>query len=201
MLGHVEIAYELFKYGADLKLPDNWGVKCIDLIQNPGPIGAEDALKYFNITQRPPRFINRLLQPELANQTDWSTHKSDYDKYSGWPGGYGGWDGKRLPGYETDMSCDVDMYYTHEITPEEVFTKYIARNTPILIRGLIHEWGAIKEYTRERLNATHGTMNVQVSNIPYYNKFGGDDGGVEEMKLKDYINDLLNHKLLGAYRY
>ena len=197
MTGHVEIAYELFKYHADLTLPDNWGVRCIDMIQNPGPIEPDDALKYFNITQRPPRSIERLLQPELSNQSDWSAQSSDYDKYSGWPGGYGGWDGTRHPGYETDMSCDVDMYYAHEITPEEVFTKYIARNIPILIRGLIHDWGAIKEYTRDRLNATHGHMNVQVSNIPYYNKFGGEDGGVKEMKLKDYINDVVNHKLLG----
>jgi hypothetical protein len=39
------------------------------------------------------------------------------------------------------MSCtSIDQYWADEISEEEIFDKYIARNSPVLIRGLLDKW-------------------------------------------------------------
>jgi hypothetical protein len=90
----------------------------------------------------------------------------------------------------------VDQYWADEISGEEVFYRYIARNTPVLIRGLLHEWKALEAYTLERLNATHGDMQVTVGSIPYVDKFGGEGG--ELVRLTDYIQDVRLHRMKGG---
>ena len=77
----------------------------------------------------------------------------------------GGWGEERLTGYESDMRCDLDQYFANEITGKEIFDNYIARNSPVLIRGLINDWPAIERYKRETLTSEHGDMNVQVGNV------------------------------------
>ena len=69
-------------------------------------------------------------------------------------GGTGGWGPERLPGFEDDMACDcIDQYYAEEITGEEIYNKYIARNAPVLIRGLLKDWKVGRYLTS--LRATH----------------------------------------------
>ena len=65
----------------------------------------------------------------------------------GWAGDTGGWGPERLPGFEDDMTCDsIDQYYAEEITGEEIYAKYIARNAPVLIRGLLKDWKVIQTF-------------------------------------------------------
>ena len=65
------------------------------------------------------------------------------------------------------MHCDMDQYMATEITGEEIFKKYIARSTPVLIRGLIDNWPAASKYNVHMLNETWGDLRVSVSDIPY----------------------------------
>ena len=130
-LGHAELAAKLIEKGADLNRADQHDMRPIEVLQNPGPISPGDAMRFFNLTQRPARQIDRLLHPEL--------HSEDIKR--GWRAGTGGWSPSRLPGYETNMSCErIDQYWADEITAEDLFHKYLARNTPVLIRGLLSDW-------------------------------------------------------------
>jgi hypothetical protein len=91
---------------------------------------------------------------------------------------------------------DIDQYWADEITGEEIFHQYIARNAPILIRGLIHRWDALNKFTLQELNRTHGKSSVLVSDIPYYQKFGG--AGAENMLLEEYIREVREHRVVGG---
>ena len=52
--------------------------------------------------------------------------------------GTGGWNTTRLAGYETDMSCDgIDQYWANEISGDMLFEQYLAKNAPVLIRGML----------------------------------------------------------------
>lgn len=157
--GHAEAASLLIEAKADVYAPDRFDVQPFDLMYNPGPISKSDALKFLNVTQRPVRKIERLLHPELS-----PTEKG------GWKHGTGGWDTKRLAGWENKMHCDMDQYFAHEITGDEIFRKYIARSTPVLIRGLIDDWPAAGLYALNKLNETFGDLRVSVSDIPYASK-------------------------------
>ena len=129
--GRAEIAAILVGAGASLDQKDAFGVTPRDVITNPGPISAEDARKFLQIEQRPVRRIPRPIHPEL----------SPNDSRLGWVGGTGGWGAERLTGFEEDMSCDsVDQFFADEITADEIFHKYLARNAPVLVRGLIDRW-------------------------------------------------------------
>ncbi len=102
--GHAEIAADLVRHGADLRLADAWNVTGQDLLESPGPVSAEDALRLFGVRQRPPRKIERLLQPELAARVPRPGEGGDLREYfRSWPGGTGGWGPERLRGYEQDM--------------------------------------------------------------------------------------------------
>jgi hypothetical protein len=130
-LGHTELAGLLIERGGNAHLEDRHGMRPMDIIGSPGPILPEDALRYLNVTQRPAKQIERIIHPEL--QPD--------DAQRGWVGGTGGWSTARLAGYETNMSCSgVDQYWADEVTEELIFEQYIARNTPVLIRGLLSQW-------------------------------------------------------------
>jgi hypothetical protein len=130
--GHMAVAELLLKQGkADLQKKDIYGVKVIDLIENPGAITAAEAMTHLNIQQRPAKQIKRLLHPEHYPNTS----------RQGWDMGDGGWGSERLKGFETDMGCEgIDQYWAEEITGEEIFGKYIARNAPIMIRGATDNW-------------------------------------------------------------
>ena len=194
--GRVQVARLLVEYGASLHLADVHGTTPCDFLANPGTISATDALLLFNVTQRPVRTIDRVIHPELkpTTQTDRDTSLRRY--YQGWPGGTGGWGEERLAGYQDDMQCDVDQYWADEITGEEIFHRYMLHNAPVLIRGLIHEWPAIKAYSKESLNETYGKFRVTVSDIPYAQKFGGATAA--EMSLAEYIDEVRSHRILGG---
>jgi hypothetical protein len=85
--------------GADLDIEDHIGTTARSIIENPGPISASDAIKYLNIEQRPVRKIERVIHPERLVGGE----------MGGWPGGNGGWDDRRLAGFEEDMHCDIDQ--------------------------------------------------------------------------------------------
>jgi hypothetical protein len=180
--GYSKIGSILVQHGGDLTSRDKIGVAPVDIISGPGVISSTDALTYFSMIQAPVRSITRVIHPE----TDLSI----------WRGGTGGYNPHRLKGFEEDMSCDVDQYWAHEITGKEIFEKYFARNRPILIRGLIDKWPAVEKYQIDQLVKDHGEEMVQVSSIPYSNKFGGD--GVIEQKLSEYIEAMRSHNLTGG---
>ena len=183
--GHAAIAEVLLKAGADLDRADKFGTTSRQIVEAPGPVLAGDALKFLNISQRPARQIHRQLHPERKPGAK-----------GGWKGGTGGWGTDRLAGYETDMGCEVDQYWAHEITGEELFEKYISRMAPVLIRGLIDDWEAVQRYSLANLTAEHGDLRVQVSDIPYSEKFGGSHR--EDKLLSEYIDEVRNHRIKGG---
>jgi hypothetical protein len=152
--GHAELAGVLIGAGGDIKMPDRYGVTPEDIIANPGPISAKDALKFCNITQRPVKRIERIIHPE--RDTDAASG------IKGWAAGNGGWGDERLKGFEEDMDCDVDQYWADEIDADALFEKYLARGAPVLIRGLLTEWPAIEKWTHDKLVEEHGDLKVQV---------------------------------------
>ena len=106
--------------------------------------------------QRSLKTVKRLLHPELEDSTD----------ITGWSG-TGGYNTTRLAGYESDIECQIDQYYADEITGAEIYQKYLARSSPVLIRGLIVNWSAVDEYKIDKLTTRHGKEGFTVSSIPY----------------------------------
>eukprot|EP01038_Epipyxis_sp_PR26KG_P007166 gene7166-9769_t len=189
--GHGLIGKLLVDAKSDWNLEDTNGVKPIDVISNPGPILPYDALTYFNISQRKAKQIQRVLHPENVPVN------STGGRNVGWIGGAGGWGAERLKGFEDDMSCDnIDQYWADEITGEEIFHKYIARNAPVLIRGLLENWEVINNYKKDILREDKGSMKVQASDIPYSKKFGGV--GALDLELGDYIHQVEQHRITGG---
>lgn len=148
-LGHVQVAKLLMQHGGRTDLADTNGVTAMDIIAAPGPVRPDEALLHLNVTQRPARQISRLLHPEryfYGNQTSEAVPKlvppDNYDpRAEEWTAGSGGWGTERLKGYEADMDCsDIDQYWADEIDEESLFRDYLARNSPVLIRGLLHSW-------------------------------------------------------------
>lgn len=185
--GHGEVAYLLKNAGADVDAVDKFNTSPKDIISSPGSFPSSESLKYFDIVQRAPRKIDRLLHPETLNDSS----------HSGWVSHVGGWNTTRLAGFEQDMSCDVDQYFEDEISGKDILEKYLARMQPILIRGLIHKWENAKErYSLNDLREKHGDDIVTVSSVPYQGKFGGD--GQMEMPLRQYIDDVISHRMVGG---
>ena len=178
--GHAEVLQLLKKAGGDFSLKDKYGISPGYVAEIPGPISADDAEKYLGIIQRVPRKIKRVLHPESHGE---------------WPSN-GGWGEERMEGWEEDMSCDVDQYFADEISGTEIFEKYIAANSPVLIRGLIDKWPAVDEYTKEGLLDGYKDMKVHVSSIPYSGKFGGS--GETDMDLSEYIEQMVEHRTVGG---
>ena len=160
--GHAKVAGQLIESGADVDRLDHYGISPNKILSSPGPIYQSEAKEILGITQRDARKINRLVNPELH----------DASEKGSWVGD-GGWGSERMKGFEQDMECDIDQYWADEITGEEVFKNYITTNSPILIRGLISSWPAIQAYSYTNLTKRFGNVRVQVSDIPYAQKFGG----------------------------
>jgi hypothetical protein len=204
-LGRTELLKTLIDAGGDIKKKDMNGVSAYDIISGPGPVQADDAIHILGIQQRPARKIDRYLHPEI-NSNNEHIDPADFDApkpasssdhpFKGWPT-TGGWGIERQPGFESDMECGFDQYYADEITPEEVFHKYLARNSPVLIRGLIHSWPAIEKWSKDALKAKFGDMVVQVSDIPYAEKYGGKD--MVDMPLGEYIDQVSEHNIVGGH--
>ena len=150
--GHAALAGMLIEAGADPQLEDNLGVKARDILENPGPVSAADAKLFLKMDQRPHKRIERAIHPE--NLTSGEPY--------GWAAGSGGWGTERLAGYDSDMICDIDQYWAHEISGAKIFSDYLARGAPVLIRGLLEDWPAVKKYTRDALKSDHGQLKVQV---------------------------------------
>jgi hypothetical protein len=149
--GHAELAAYLILHGADQHLLDKNGVEPFEIYSNPGPILPEDSIRYLNHTQRSPRKIDRVIHPEFNT-----------DVRGGWNAGDGGWDSKRLHGFEDDLNCEIDQFWADEISGDEIFSNYLARGAPILIRGLINDWEVINRYNVSNLRSIYGDMRVQV---------------------------------------
>jgi hypothetical protein len=195
--GHSRIGKLLVSYGGNLTLRDIHQVTPMDIISSTGVISSSDALKYFSVVQPPVRTINRLLHPRNPATTSATTNSSnsgaglqDDERFNG------GYNSTRLSGYETDLSCDVDQYFSHEITGKQLFLEYFARNRPVLIRGLIDSWPVIEKYKLDQLVTSHGEEIVQVSPIPYSSKFGGD--GMTTMTMSEYIHGMKLRNLTGG---
>ena len=113
-----------------------------------------------NIDQRAPRKIDRVIHPERVKNSQ-----------TGWLAGDGGWGDERLEGYETDMDCQVDQFWAHEINEEDLFRNYLASGVPVLIRGLIDTWPVVEKFTDENLKADHGnshTIPPARINLPFH---------------------------------
>jgi Ankyrin repeats (3 copies)/Sulfotransferase domain len=150
--GHAEVAGMLLDAGADADVEDLNGTTANEIMKNPGPMSPADAKKYLGIDQRPPRKIERKIHPEMLVNGE----------IGGWSAGSGGWGNRRLEGYEEDMGCDVDQWWAHEITEQEVYQNYLARGAPVLIRGLIDNWPVVEQYTPRTLRKNFGHLDVQV---------------------------------------
>jgi hypothetical protein len=101
--------------------------------------------------------------------------------------------------YITTYLCNfyyLDQYLADEITGEEIFSKYIAKSAPILIRGLFGNWPAVELYKKDNLTKMFGDQKVHVSSIPYSQKFGGS--GETDMELNEYISEMVEHRLVGG---
>lgn len=183
--GHAQLAGDLVAAGANLDVEDKFGSSPRAIVSGPGPVMAPDAERFLNITQRPARSIHRLLHPERRPQAK-----------GGWRAGTGGWGTARLPGYEDDMSCQIDQYWAHELTAKQLFEQYISRMAPVLIRGLLDTWPAAEHYSHANLTANHGNLRVQVSDIPYADKFGGQPR--QDMLLSEYIAEVRGHRMVGG---
>jgi hypothetical protein len=143
-------------------------------------------MKYLNISQRPSKKIDRLLHPE---------DRPDDERLGWW--GDGGWNSTRLRGFEEDMECEgIDQYHHDELSNKDIFQKYIARNTPVLIRGLIRDWQVVEDYKYSNLQRDHAGLPVQVSDIPYADKFGGSEH--IDMKLGEYMEEVIAHRMVGG---
>eukprot|EP01038_Epipyxis_sp_PR26KG_P009381 gene9381-12640_t len=205
--GHAQIAQALVENGANLYGKDENDVQPIDMIMNPGPIRASDAMKYFNIEQRPVRKIERIIHPEnyandkiVNNKTYFDSlnkHEQFIEMHKGWRAGDGGWGSERLKEYENDMTCDdVDQYWADEITGKEIFRKYLARNSPVLIRGLIHDWPIVDHFQMDTLSREHGDTRVPVTTIPYSETFNAPPAKIK--RLADYLNETRHHRIYGG---
>ena len=183
--GHAVVAGILVENGADMTIEDHYGVRAIDVVSNPGPIAAADAKRLLGVDQRAPRKIDRVIHPERVATGP-----------EGWAAGDGGWGDERMEGYETDMSCDVDQFWAHEISEEDLFRNYLARGVPVLIRGLVEDWPVVEDYKAKNLKEAYGHITVQVSDIPYAGKFGG--AGKIDMTLGEYIDEVTQHRLVGG---
>eukprot|EP00605_Chrysophyceae_sp_TOSAG23-4_P001429 GSChrysophyteH1.ASY1.ANO1.1557.1 assembled CDS len=179
-MGHTHIAALLKAYGASLDTEDKYGVTARSIMESPGPIAAKEALKYFDVNQRPPKKIERLLHPES---------EENIGTKGFWRAGNGGWNVQRIEGYESDISCDFDAYWAHEVSSNLIFKKYIAEGRPVLIRGLIENWPVVDMYKADILRAN---MNVQVAEIPYPTKFGASPR--LDMTLKEFISEVMRHE-------
>ena len=183
--GHINVVKLLMDAGADINAKDFAGATARKIITTPGPIFPQDAKEVLGLDQRPIRAVYRPNYPsygEAANEEA--------------PSIVGGYDPTRLKGYENAMHCDADQYNAGEITGREIFEKYLARNRPILIRGLINKWPAKQEYTRDRLQKDHGDLQVTVTSIPYADKFHGS--GTTTMSLGQYMDQVKNHSVVGG---
>jgi hypothetical protein len=149
--GQAEAASFLFNAKAKMDIKDKFGISPMDMLVNPGTITAADALKYFQVSQRSTKQIIRIINPELSPNDP-----------LGWAAGTGNWETTRLAGFEEDMDCpDIDQYTAKEITSDIVF-EHFARNAPIMVRGLLEEWEAVKNYAKDVLRVQHGDREVPV---------------------------------------
>lgn len=184
-LGNAEIAAALLATGrsdAQFAAKDESGVSPMDILMMPGgPVVGSDFAKWF------PKLPARRAIRQIAPLPEPAAEE-------------GGWSTERLEGHPRSAdSCDVDMYYAHEITPDEVFRMYTSRLTPVLIRGLLKTnddmWPPYEHYTREALMEVNGKMKVTASSIPYADKFGGEG---ETMTLGEYIDSVHENRMLGG---
>jgi hypothetical protein len=189
--GHAEIVKLLIDNGADLDATDYTGTSTRDIIKSPGPLLAEDVRNILKMEQDAVRTVPRPMYPSYNKSIDTVNDKGAIKREN-----FGMFDPTRLKGFEEAMHCDADQYEADEITGEEIYRKYLARNRPVLIKGLIDKWPAVNAYRRDILKKDHGDLRVDVTSIPYAEKFGGDH--TVGMPLGEYMDQVLNHSVVGG---
>lgn len=145
--GYAEICEDLIAKGADPNIKDYFGNSFEDIAAAPGP-----------------KLGSRLKAPS-KKLPDESALTMAY-KY-----GNGGWSGPTI--LEADWNrCDVDMLNASTVSAVELRDHYLSINRPFLLRGLNEKSPAWSAYTSWNLRASHGALEVLVSDIPYAEKYG-----------------------------
>jgi hypothetical protein len=188
-MGFTEVVALLVASGGDLDAEDFTGTTPREIAASPGPMRAEDTLRLLNITQRPPITIDRPLFPEPYLDKEGAESHAP-------PNTLGGYSTDRLAGYESDMSCDVDQFEADQVTGKHIYYEYLAQNKPILIRGMLKDWPAVKEWRWDNMRSKFGHLDVHVSSIPYSKKFSGV--GDVDMTLGEYMDAMLNGTIPGG---
>lgn len=195
-MGHTAVLAVLMANGGNMDLEDFANTSPRKIASSPGPVRAEDAARFLNITQRDPIRIERPLFPQ-----PYAPSASDGESRSTSPpgeasGSLGGYSTRRLQGYETDMSCGVDQFEAHQVTGKQIYYDYIAQNKPILIRGMLKDWPAVEAWRWGNMRKNFGHLSVHVSSIPYSKKFSGL--GDIDMTLGEYMDAVSNGTMPGG---
>lgn len=182
--GHVETCALLVSAGSDLLAPDTFGVTPKMIMERAG-----SAILSTELEQAPALGL-RKEDPKLIPYEPVAAESSS-----------GGWSQRRMDEFPQDTDrCEVDMYYSHEINGSEVFRRYIATLTPVLLRGVLPgDWPGYEHYSKRRLMDDYGRLEVTASSIPYNEKFGGD--GTVTLTLGEYIEALETNQTVGDARY
>jgi hypothetical protein len=183
--GHADFIALLLRHQGDLFALDQYQVSPYDIISAAGgPISPTDALNILQIQQKVTKTIASDRRIFESNQRS-----------------NGGWQTRRLAGYEDESTCDVDQYDASEINGSHVFRNYIALNRPVLIRGLVDDWPLLQAYSKANMLQRFGRALVLVTEIPYPSKFGKYHQGIRS-ELRDYIINASseNGRLIGGQR-
>lgn len=186
--GHVHAAKLLLEFGADAHKPDNYGNS------------------FFSIATA----VGSAISPsELESVLHWRKAKpqtAPASRQAAALHGGGGWPQDLLPGNFSFDRCDADQLDLRNLPStnktairelaDMIHRKYVMMNRPVLLRGLNYEVPAWRGYTPTKLTADHGDLKVHVSDIPYNNKFGSNNG--EDTTLSSYIAAVLNHSTSGG---
>jgi len=116
---------------------------------------------------------------ELANPSSASSSASS-------PGDGAGWTAR----------CDIDMYMYWEVTPEEIYQRYVMMNRPVLLRRLNENSTAWDAYHKTEITRRFGSERVHVSDIPYNVKFGSQNG--EDLLLAEYLDEVNQGRVSGG---
>ena len=97
-----------------------------------GPIQSSDALKYFNIRQRPPRLIDRTLDELIRHTGRRNDELTDLVKEDTTPSPITSPIPSPIPS-NNECSC-MDQYWHHEISGKQLYMEYMVRGSPVLVR-------------------------------------------------------------------
>jgi len=88
--------------------------------------------------------------------------------------GSGGWGD--APSSSVSDRCDIDQYSADSFSAKQFEEQYLFLRKPVLIRGALSDWPAMKHWTRPMLREKYGHIQATISGIPYAKDFGGLPG-------------------------